>query len=259
MKKIGLIILSLILALGAMGVGYAMWTDTVVIKGDIDTGTVDVELSCYPTNDEPPHGTPGNNSSYFSGNLDPSGLGIPPNPGTWDLGTKTWTGPRVEKNVASTDCALSVGSGSEPNDTLTITIDNAYPFYLGSVLYDVHNVGTIPVELVQFVLGKVSISTKTPPGIPVGKVFNYPTDFNKWWHVQISDTYVVTISETHSNALDDFAFYLSDNQFHGVWNQIEPSEYMLGDITIILEEAALQDVTYDFEFALKYANFNEVD
>jgi len=44
MKKIGLLILSLVFALGAVGVGYAMWSDTVWIDGGVNTGCVDIEV-----------------------------------------------------------------------------------------------------------------------------------------------------------------------------------------------------------------------
>jgi len=42
MKKIGLLCLALVLALGALGVGYAMWSDTVVIEQTVQTGSVEV-------------------------------------------------------------------------------------------------------------------------------------------------------------------------------------------------------------------------
>jgi len=40
MKKIGLLCLALVLALGTLGVGYAMWSDEVIIEGTVDTGTL---------------------------------------------------------------------------------------------------------------------------------------------------------------------------------------------------------------------------
>ena len=40
MRKIVLISLALILALGSLGVGYAMWSDTVTVDGTVDTGVV---------------------------------------------------------------------------------------------------------------------------------------------------------------------------------------------------------------------------
>lgn len=45
MKKVGLILLALVLALGVLGVGYAMWSDTLFISGTVTTGTVDISVS----------------------------------------------------------------------------------------------------------------------------------------------------------------------------------------------------------------------
>ena len=47
MKKIGLLLLALIFALGTLGVGYAMWSDTIFVKGTVNTGTVDITVDEY--------------------------------------------------------------------------------------------------------------------------------------------------------------------------------------------------------------------
>jgi len=47
MKKIGLLALAIVLALGALGIGYAAWTDTVTISGTVNTGTVDLQVTDY--------------------------------------------------------------------------------------------------------------------------------------------------------------------------------------------------------------------
>jgi hypothetical protein len=44
MKKIGLLSLALVLALGTLGLGYAHWTDSVFIEGKVCTGSVDLEV-----------------------------------------------------------------------------------------------------------------------------------------------------------------------------------------------------------------------
>jgi hypothetical protein len=46
-KKIGLLALALVLALGALGVGYAAWEDSVTITGTVETGSVDIEIIDY--------------------------------------------------------------------------------------------------------------------------------------------------------------------------------------------------------------------
>jgi len=43
-KKIGILILALVFALGSLGVGYAMWWDRVYIDGDVSTGCVDLTV-----------------------------------------------------------------------------------------------------------------------------------------------------------------------------------------------------------------------
>lgn len=55
MKKIGLICLALVLALGALGVGAALWMGVLGIHGDVATGSVDAVWSLegfYKTGDD---------------------------------------------------------------------------------------------------------------------------------------------------------------------------------------------------------------
>jgi len=52
MKKIGLICLALVMALGGLGVGYAMWSDTLTITGNVNTGEVVVEFTSQYDNDD---------------------------------------------------------------------------------------------------------------------------------------------------------------------------------------------------------------
>jgi len=42
MKRIALISLALVLALGTLGLGYAAWTDTIFIGGTVQTGSLDL-------------------------------------------------------------------------------------------------------------------------------------------------------------------------------------------------------------------------
>jgi hypothetical protein len=45
MKKILMLALVAVIALSALGVGYAMWSDTLYINGTVSTGNLDVQLS----------------------------------------------------------------------------------------------------------------------------------------------------------------------------------------------------------------------
>jgi hypothetical protein len=47
MKKVGLLCLALVLALGSLGFAYAKWSDTVVIEKDIYTDYINVDWGTY--------------------------------------------------------------------------------------------------------------------------------------------------------------------------------------------------------------------
>jgi len=47
MRKTGLLVMALVLALGTLGVGYAAWTDTITIDGTVNTGDVDLVIVKY--------------------------------------------------------------------------------------------------------------------------------------------------------------------------------------------------------------------
>jgi hypothetical protein len=44
LKRMGLLALALVLALGALGVAHAAWTDSVYIEGTVYTGTLDIDI-----------------------------------------------------------------------------------------------------------------------------------------------------------------------------------------------------------------------
>jgi len=44
MKKLGFIVMALVLALGTVGVGYAMWQDDIVIIGEVQTGSLGIDV-----------------------------------------------------------------------------------------------------------------------------------------------------------------------------------------------------------------------
>jgi predicted ribosomally synthesized peptide with SipW-like signal peptide len=46
-KKIIFIAVALVMALGGLGIGYAAWTDEVTITGEVNTGTVDIQVTDY--------------------------------------------------------------------------------------------------------------------------------------------------------------------------------------------------------------------
>jgi hypothetical protein len=43
LKRIGLLALALVIAMGSLGVAYAAWSDTIYVGGTVNTGTVDID------------------------------------------------------------------------------------------------------------------------------------------------------------------------------------------------------------------------
>jgi len=120
MKKIGLISMVLVLAMGMMGVGSA-WADTVV-AGEMDTDFVGIR---NVSTDDPI--------------------------GSWD---PVWTGTEIvtsEENVAS--CISTNGDPKCLNgetqfyDSVTETINNAYPGYAPTMTIEVANCGSTTVTV----------------------------------------------------------------------------------------------------------------
>jgi len=142
MKKIGLLALALVLALGALGVGYAAWTDTVTIEGTVNTGTVDLVVEEY------------------------SGMWMWKIPGgrpDYELSTDpaytpTATGGDYDDPfIVAYSSAAQTSAGATPapvDDSVTVTFDNLFPLTdaAGTVIpweadFECHYVGSIPVKV----------------------------------------------------------------------------------------------------------------
>ena len=100
MRKIGLLIIALIIAFGCSGVAYASWNNTLQAKGTVEVDDCWIEYCKAESND--------------------SGMTIDPD---------------YDKHVGSTEVKIKQGCKqcwcwcfSRPN-TLTVTVTNAYPSY----------------------------------------------------------------------------------------------------------------------------------
>ncbi len=242
MKKIGILALALVMALGALGVGYAHWTDTLTIDGNIDNGWVDVNFASQLDNDA------SDNDPNVAGEWRfPSGA------------TPWWNGTREDKNVASTTSTFVdwIGPWAADNATgnsATISIASGYPSYWGSVLWDIENNGNIPVEL-----WKVNLTAVNGPGDAWG-AGRFPIA------LLIGTRYYVdadTPGHIHAEPLDDgddFSFILSAHNteqldpYTSAWGL--PKGYL--DITVHVEQDSQMKTRYEFTIEYVFANWNEV-
>ena len=114
MKKIGLIVLALVVALGALGAGYAAWTDALTITGTVNTGYVEIGIR-------------------EMGN---------------DMGTGNGVAAIVYENVGAEIKDLNqTGENTGYYKGISYTVNNAYPDFADEFSFDVKNIGTIPVKI----------------------------------------------------------------------------------------------------------------
>lgn len=150
MKRIGLLCLALVLALGTLGVGYAMWWDEVTIEGTVDTGTVRIGIP----------------RAYVQQIVQDKDVA------TVELG---WEGPILEK----------VFPGSlEPEmayEKLLVTINNAFPCLLVDIAFYVGSVGNIPVHITGIQISDptgelIFVQTSLPGVSPIQGYFYHADD-----------------------------------------------------------------------------------
>lgn len=112
--------------------------------------------------------------------------------------------PKYDKDVA--DCSVETTP-----DKVTVTITNGYPSYTCTIVGDIHNSGTIPIKLQNF-------------------IYNVPPEIK------------VTPSGGFINP-------------YGI--QLEPSQTLIGDFKIHVEQGAAQGTTYKFDISATGQQWNE--
>ncbi len=123
MKKIGLLVLVLVIALGSLGVAYARWSDTVTINGPITTGKVCIEWDAIQEyTDVCPYGNP-----WYKGpgqgdeNLDVAAITGHAN-GWPNRGVLKYQSYKTDKDAACIDVDWSSGE-----DQALFTVYTGYP------------------------------------------------------------------------------------------------------------------------------------
>lgn len=140
MKRIGILALVLVVALGALGIGYAKWSDTVIVNGSVETGEVCFLIDCESAGEVFHGSAPFNDSNWVDWVATPGAVSCPPG--------FTFTGiHEVDKDVASSSAECDDVDEDGMTETINFTIDNAYPYVLLELSFVVCNCGTIPIKI----------------------------------------------------------------------------------------------------------------
>lgn len=141
MRRIGLICLALVLALGTLGVGFAHWSQEIVINQEVTTGEVLVGVFGVATDPDEVEGkdicTVNVTNGYIS-----AGVGGPVTPG--NNGAIKFRKYLPDGSAAS---ALYPAGTYSFFESTTIAIDSYYPSLTILEDFVITNGGTIPVKL----------------------------------------------------------------------------------------------------------------
>jgi len=147
MTKGVVVCLVLLLALGAMGVGYAQWSDEVIVISTTHrSANFDDPFSWVVSNDDGVSDEaidPGDDGSDPS---EPQAVGEPCN--------------RHDKDVASTTVELV-----DPFN-ISVTLSNAYPCYYATIFYGLENLGSVPAKVASIEVDENALTPDVLEDIP---------------------------------------------------------------------------------------------
>lgn len=235
MKKIGLICLAIVLALGGLGVGFALWSETLVIDATVEAGEVDVIFVSYDPG--PPFEIATTNDPRDN---DPAEFGRNP--------------ARRDKNVGDSSLGLRPdGSG------VILLIHNSYPSYYTTGWAPIKNIGTVPVKIQNF---QMKIKAGSVSG------WKYSDDGGTTWTEVPPDTWepfaacTTRLVDLDKDGDADYSVHIV-NPAKGT--QIDPDGVVWMDIDVHVEQGAEQgqgwiqqaDYSYVFYISMQAVQWNE--
>jgi hypothetical protein len=171
--SVGLLLMGLMIALGALGVGFGLWSKVLTIDGTVSTGEVNAEFSLNE--------------------IDQGDDGQAVDPLFWEGDSACDTDTDVNddceiegKDVA--DCTAELITASPPDlpnpgsQLLEIEITDGYPSFHCWVQFDVTNNGTIPIKVHQPVITNPAPGAVTVEVLPPGNHGPGPTNDSVCYH-----------------------------------------------------------------------------
>lgn len=175
MKKMRLLAITLILALTVLGASYATWSDNMPISGTVATGELDWYFENFGQKDD--------GRDWICA------------PGFTNI-TRVNTIDLAQTTIDSLDT-----DGDGDDDTLKVTVTNAYPGYYNSPYVTMVNNGTIPLKIQQpIITSPPEISVQWTDG--VGEVLAKDQSKNIFYKFRVNEsardqtTYIFTIKIT---------------------------------------------------------------
>jgi predicted ribosomally synthesized peptide with SipW-like signal peptide len=220
LKKIGFIVLTMVMVLGTLGVSYALWSDTVTVDGNVETGSVCWEFVCFSAGSVFPD-YPDRNCFYDlnGGYKIITGGPFPPSyPPDY---------PRPDaKDVAHT--TVNIPCEVPHPKVLEVTVENGYPYYFDHIGYAVHYCGTIP--------GRIQEAVIKIRGVPVA-TFN--EDSTSYVYLDFDEPKATFINPGLEDTEYEMEFWWGNRLYMG--QQIHYCEEMDHSFYILIRQPAPQN------------------
>jgi len=176
-KKIGMIVMTLVVALGVLGVGYALWDKELYIDGTVNTGEVNAVFTDVFTDDDGTMNDASKDLNDDGGGTDYDHWGAASSNDPNEFGPLP---TRETKDVGKCTAQLD----ADPQ-ILLFELFNAYPSYHNKCWFHIDNTGTVPV-MVQEALYSVDDGATwvtMTPGSPTSIII--PAAGGKFIHADI--------------------------------------------------------------------------
>jgi len=233
LKKITLVCLISVMALAAMGIGFAMWADSVTLSASAETGSL--KFGYEPgTDEQDDDGADRTCGPWLV--IDPDNKFCPEN-----------------KDVGSTETSMSDLDGDGVYDLINVTVNEAYPCYYNDVSWWVHNYGTIPViiQKAKLIWGVDENGQPKEHDIESGTVY-----------LLCEGGTILPIDETNLPADPDQYYREHQAVFEFRWGdntglQLHPGKGVEQSLKFHVVQPAEQNYTYNFGLIVQGVQWNE--
>lgn len=219
--KFGSVFLVLALALGLTGAGFAHWSQTLYVEGDVDTGSFNVgwtELTCVEKHRDPITG--------FKVDGEYLGKDVGSVEGHWEI---------LKEDPIT---------GKRGYEKILVTIDNAYPCYQVHVIVAVENLGTVPAHFTEILVTGRDETDGEDLGFEWLSGFQYEKGF--FWDDYDADGVYDPDEEIINLEVVNF-----------VCNQLDPCHNTKGEFDFHFKQEIEQGHTYTFEVQLVAVQWNK--
>jgi hypothetical protein len=260
MKKIGILLLVLVIAIGALGVGYAHWWDWTFIRGEVNTGELCVGITGFTEYDDCVDDATGNPGVLFPQYTNPND---PDFDGEYDVSTMGVDVDRYDKNVAC--CAFELVNpregvlheGDQVYTILSGALYNGYPSYWNLVDVQFANCGTVPAGLRGVWIrpiypdGSLGPWTMMEPDPKRNGTVDADGNYPYVYAIDMDDDGVAEVNVwTHWPGQDPTA---------PEWiNQLDPCDRTTLWFDIHVNQQADENATYNYYVAFGWVNWNQL-